>query len=52
MPVEIARAAVKALEDCGGIIHYTEYSDLGHMETIETAYSDSELYTWFLEHSK
>jgi predicted peptidase len=52
VPVEMTRAAVEAVEDCGADIRYTEYSDLGHIESIEAAYSTAELYSWFLAYSK
>jgi predicted esterase len=42
---------VDALRACGGDVRFTVYPDAGHDSWTE-AYDTSELYTWFLSHSR
>lgn len=48
VPVEMTRAAVEALQDCGADIRYTEFSEPDHLETMDAVYGSPELYDWFL----
>lgn len=49
---ELSKAAVEALESCGGLVSLTIYPDAGHQDAWLTAYSDPTLFEWFLEHSR
>jgi predicted peptidase len=52
VPVDSDVAAVSALESCDGDVRFTRSSDLDHVDTALDAYSNSDLYAWFLDHSK
>lgn len=47
--IELSRAAVAALEDCGSTVtRLITYSDLEHMDSIRKTYAGPELYDWML----
>lgn len=49
VPIEQHRAAILALEACGSTAtHFTAFPDLNHVEIVNTAYGDPELYNWML----
>ncbi|GAB4525299.1 MAG: hypothetical protein OHK0046_40990 [Anaerolineae bacterium] len=50
VPVTESRRMVKALQDVGATVKYTEYPDLEHNSWTVT-YNNPDLYTWFLQQS-
>lgn len=52
VPVAIDAAAVSVLEACGADIQFTRPPDLDHRDTALAVYHNSDLYDWFLTHSK
>ncbi|PSB25108.1 dienelactone hydrolase family protein [Stenomitos frigidus] len=51
-PAADARVAVKALRTAGVSVKYTEIPNAGHVESLDIAYRNPELYTWFLKHHR
>jgi predicted peptidase len=50
VPIESDAATVAELEECGStVVRFTVYEDLGHWESISTAYAGPDLYEWMLE---
>lgn len=50
MPIKSSYAALDALEDCGSSsIRMTTYTDLSHVDSIDAAYADPDLYEWMLQ---
>lgn len=49
LPIASHRAAADFLEGCGSTsVHFKVFSDLEHMETIESTFAGPELYDWML----
>ena len=49
-PIDSDAAIVTELEECGStVVRFTVYEDLGHVESISTAYAGPDLYEWMLE---
>ena len=49
-PIDTAAAIVAELEECGStVVRFTVYEDLGHIESLNTAYAGPDLYEWMLE---
>lgn len=49
-PIDSDAAIVAELEECGStVVRFTVYEDLGHVESISTAYAGPDLYEWMLE---
>jgi predicted peptidase len=51
VPIESDVAIVADLQECGSaVVRFTMYEDLGHTESISTAYAGPDLYEWMLDH--
>ena len=46
------QAMVKALQDCGGNVHFTLYPDANHSQSWQRAYANPELWKWLLDQTK
>lgn len=51
VPLAASEQMVYALQDCGTEVRFTVYPEVEH-EAWEPAYSNPELYSWFLEHKR
>ena len=51
VPMDQEQKAVDVLKACGGNIKYTVYPDIEH-DAWNKAYTNKELYTWFLQHTR
>lgn len=50
LSIDLHAATVAALEACGSTsVRFTVYQDLGHDESIRTAYAGPDLYQWIIE---
>lgn len=52
VPVVESERIVNMLRQNGGTVKFTVYPDAGHAEAWEIAYSDWNLYDWFLQHTR
>jgi predicted peptidase len=49
-PIDSDAAIVAELEECGStVVRFTVYEDLGHVESLSSAYAGPDLYEWMLE---